>query len=655
MRITGGLSETQYQMLVAAQFSFQHISQKDLNKILAGEIDAASLTEEQLVELLESFNILYRGGESLVADDIYDFVFLEELRLRTPDHPFLHRVEPEALVGVKTVALPSRMLSTEKAYDYKEIERWANRVEKAAKEYGIDFHSLLFRVTPKLDGYAAFDDGETLYTRGDGRRGTDITRTFSRGLQVAKDGDRGLGPGEIVVSRSYFAEVLSEYFDNSRNFQASLIKEKELEPPAAEAIRLKKAVFFPFVLLPKWQGVWPELSGRFETIVDSLWDSVDFDIDGIVVEVTDSGLKEYMGATRHHHRWQIAYKRNTETAEVVVIQVIPQTSRSGRVNPVAEVEPTRLSGALIKRASAHHYNMVKQNGVGVGARIKLSRSGEVIPKIEEVLEPVVPDIPTVCPSCGTELVWEKDYLLCVNNMNCPAQITHSIEHFFRTLGNVDGFGPSSIKKIYEGGMGTLPEIYALDEEQFAQLGFGPKQSQNMVEQLRRSRLEPIEDWRFLAAFGVYRMGMGNCEKLLANFSLEQVFELKRDDFIAIKGFGEKSADAIEYGFRAIADVFFTLFHLGFNLITTLSAEDGVQQESPLLEKIVVFTGTMQQGSREEMKKQAKKLGAKVASGVTGKTDLLICGAKVGAAKLKKAESLGVKVLSEQEYLQLVGE
>jgi DNA ligase (NAD+) len=647
------LSESQYQTLAAAQFSFKRITAEQFSDILAGRIDQGILSDAQIVELLEAFNILYRSGEPLISDQEYDFVYLEELRRRRPEHPFLHQVEPEALVGVKTVALPARMLSTEKAYSFEDIEKWWKRVEKAAEECGIDFSSLLLRATPKLDGYAAFDDGTQLYTRGDGRRGTDITRAFERGLQVAGGGQRGLGPGEIVVSRSYFIEVLAEHFDNSRNFQASLIKEKELEPPAAEAIRRQKAVFFPFALLPDWQGPWQDLADGFEEITGRLWEIVDYDIDGIVIEILDLELREFMGATRHHHRWQIAYKKNTETAEVTVLQVIPQTSRSGRVNPVAELEPVRLSGALIRRASVHHYNMVKQMGVGAGARIRLSRSGEVIPKIEEVLEPVAPDIPSVCPSCGTELVWENDYLLCVNNMQCPAQITHAIEHFFKTLGNIDGFGPSSINKIYEGGYQRIIDIYRLGEQDFISLGFGAKQSRNMVEQLLRSRLEPIEDWRFLAAFGVYRMGMGNCEKLLGYCKLEQIFELGEQDFISIKGFGEKSAHAIFSGIQAIREIFSSLYNLEFNLLVTPLAGDIQNAKSPLAEKVVVFTGTMQQGSREDMKKQARALGAKIGTSVTGKTDLLVCGTKVGAAKLKKAESLGLQILSEKDYLQLL--
>ena len=654
-----GLSPAQLEILAEAQFNLTTLTEEEVLAVAAGDYPLERIDNDQLVEFLSISNLLYRGGEQLISDESYDFTFLAELKKRLPEHPFLTTVEPEPFMEAKTVELPVRMLSTEKAYNFAAVARWAGRVEKAAGECGVDFGNLVFRATPKLDGYAAYDDGQILYTRGDGRRGTDISRVFQRGLKVANGvangGVRGLGAGEVVVSRSYFKEHLAPFFDNSRNFQASLIKEKELQPPAAEAIRSGQAVFFPFSLLPDWTGTWAELSEKFDAVVDDLWRRLDYDVDGIVIEICDEKVRQYMGATRHHHRWQVAYKQNTEVAEVKVLRVVANTSRSGRVNPVAEVEPTRLSGALIQRATAHHYNMVREKGIGPGAVIRLSRSGEVIPKIEEVLVPVEPELPTECPSCGSSLVWENDYLLCINTMQCPAQITNGIEHFFKVLGNVDGFGQASIRKIFAGGIRSLPEIYKLTEERLVGLPFGPKQAQNMVAQLQRSRLSPIEDWRFLAAFGIYRMGMGNCEKLLSVCPLDRVFALTRDEIVAIRGFSDKTADEMLAGLRTTAELFAAIHGLGFNLIATpLEAEERAG-EGPLSGKLLVFTGTMQQGSREDMKKQAKVLGAKVGESITGKTDLLVCGEKVGATKLNKARELAVRIVSEEEYLALLRE
>lgn len=635
------------------------LTEEEIVAIANGGVSPAFLSEEKLLSFLIIANGLYRAGIPLVSDQEYDFTFLAALKNKNPSHPFLSTVESEPLVGTKAVELPTRMLSTDKAYDFAAIKRWANRVKKAADSEGVDFGDLVFRGTPKLDGFAAYDDGKVLYTRGDGRRGTDVTRAFDRGLQVAQNGKRGLGAGEIVVDRNYFAENLSEHFDNSRNIQASLLREKELDPVIAKTVADGAAVFYPFALLPDWLGRWADLEASFESVVDNLWGKVPYDIDGIVFEIVDEKLRYVMGATMHHHRWQIAFKRNTESAQVRVIRVVPQASRSGRINPVAEVEPTRLSGAEIRRVTAHHYGMVRDKGIGAGCLVEMTRSGEVIPKIEKVIEPVDDvegELPTKCPSCHGDLYWDEDYLKCGNALSCPAQITNTIEHFFKILGNIDGFGPSSIQKLYDMGISSLPEIYSMTSEQFEEAGFGPKQSENMVAQLRRSRNEMIEDSRFLAAFGLPRLGRGNSDKLLQHCPLEKIFELSREEIVEnIKGFQDKTAEAICNGLSSVRELFFDLYELGFNLEITPLLKEQVELENPIVGKTIVFTGAMSGGSRADMEKQAKNLGANVGKSITGKTDMLVTGAKVGASKMAKAEKLGVQILPESDYLLLISD
>lgn len=621
---------------------------------IVSEASVGQLTDEQLLELLQICNASYRSGEALISDAVYDGVFLAELQKRHPQHPFLETVEPEpakAFAG-KTVTLPEHMLSTEKTYSLDGLERWLSRIEKAAEETELDFAALIFRATPKLDGFAAYDDGNILYTRGDGRKGTDISRVFERGLIVAGNGKRGQGAGEIVVSKSYFEAHLADVFDNTRNFQASIIKEKELEDHALKAIQQHAAVFFPFAQLPDWTGTPAQLREQFDDIVRNVFTSVDFDVDGVVFEVTDELIKRHVGATRHHHRWQIAYKSNIETAEVNVLAVTPQTSRSGRVNPVAELEPTKLSGAIISRATAHHYGMVKEQGIGPGTLIELTRSGLVIPKIERVITPQLPQIPEHCPSCGSDLTWDGDYLFCLNNAHCPAQIENSIEHFFKTLANVDGFGGKTIEKLHACGIGSVEAVYQLTLEQLQDMGFGDKSAQNLLDQLQRSKTEAIEDWRFLGAFGIHRMGLGNCERLLGHFHLLDIFNLSEADIVNIEGFAEKTAAAVVESLSKIKQDFMQLYGLGFNLLATPLVSENQDKTSPIAGKVIVFTGTMEHGKRDDMIKEAKRLGAKVASAVTGKTDMLVTGADVGAAKLAAAQEKNVAVVSEKEYLAL---
>jgi len=608
---------------------------------------------EQLETLLKVANALYRSGHPIIEDKVYDD-YLDDFKTLDPDNPFLSNVEPEVLIDSKTVRLPKRMLSTDKAYSFEEIKKWTERIKKAASEIDFDQESIEIKVTPKLDGYAAYDDGTRLYTRGDGTRGQDITRAFKRGLKVANNAGRGLGPGEIVIKKSYFDKVLSDKFENSRNIQAAIISEKKVDEDVQKAIDDGACVFYPFSELTKWLGSIDKLLSDFESIFEKIWNAVDFDIDGLVLESTNSLLKEYMGATRKFHRWQIAFKVNTESAEVEVLKVVPQTSRKGRVTPVAELLPTKLSGATLSRATVHHYKMVKTNGVGPGAVIKLVRSGLVIPKIEAVIHPTEPEMPKNCPSCNAHLLWEGDHLICPNKSDCPAQTENTLIHFFKTLGNVDGFGPKVIKRITNYGIKHIHEIYQIPKHEFVAFGFGDKTSQNLVDQLQASREIEIEDWRFLAAFGVSRLAEANCEKLLQHHSIVELFEVSVDEMIEIDGFAKLSAEAIVEGLANVKKEFFKVYKLGFNLSITPKLSERENVDSPIAGAVVVFTGSMQQGSRDDMEKHAKSLGAKVAKSVTGNTKYLVAGDKVGETKINAARDKGVTVLSEQEYLNLIG-
>ena len=637
------------QLLLIKQLD-KNIDVSYLNKVFLQPINELSLDE--LLSVLKISNALYRSGIEVFNDDVYES-YLKALKSRAPEHPYLSTVEPEVLVDSKTVSLPKKMLSTDKAYSFKEIKKWIDRLLKSSVEIGLSKADIDIRLTPKLDGYAAYDDGTSLYTRGDGTKGQDITRAFDKGLQVANNGTRGLGPGEIVIKKSYFDAELSKKFENSRNIQAAIIAEKKVDKYIQKAIDDGACVFFPFGELEHWTGHYTEVLANFEDIVEKIWTSVDYDIDGVVLEVTNEALKQHMGATRHHHRWQIAFKVNAESAEVKVLKVTPQTSRTGRITPVAELEPTKLSGATISRATVHHYNMVKTNGVGPGAIVQLVRSGLVIPKIEKVIKAVEPQLPEQCPSCHTHLLWESDHLVCPNKTDCPAQTENTLVHFFKTLGNNDGFGPKVIEKLHENGMKRIHEIYEGQKHKFLGFGFGDKTAQNLVDQLTASQKIEIEDWRFLAAFGVSRLAGGNCEKLLQHHSIVELFDLSAEEMVKIDGFAQLSAEAIVEGLDNIKDEFFKVYDLGFNLIITPKASEQGSTNSPIAGKLIVFTGAMAQGARGDMEKQAKLLGAKVGKSVSGKTDFLVTGDKVGENKINAARDKGVAVISEQEYLSLI--
>ena len=611
----------------------------------------SDLTDEDLLEFCKFANQRYRDGSPIISDEDYDFIYALELSKRLPDHPFLQKVEDENVgFSEEKIKLPEKMLSTDKAYSWEEVNKWLERIRKFSEEINFSLDNIQIKGTAKLDGFAGFDDGNKLYTRGDGNKGSDITRVFERGLGTFNNSHRGQGPGEIVVKRSYFEKHLSGHFEYPRNFQASLIKEKELDQFAKDAIANEAALFVPFSQLPFWAGSISEFTNNFNSIVSDLESGVDFDIDGVVFEIVNSELKSHMGSNRKFHRWQIAFKENKEKAQVKVLSVTAQVGRTGKITPVAELEPTQLSGATIYRASGHHYGLVKEQGLGSGSIIELTRSGLVIPKINKVIRSVEAEIPSKCPSCDENLTWESDFLMCLNHEACKDQIIGKIIYFYKVLANNDGFGEATIQKLYDEGIRNVGDIYKLTEFELVSMGFGEKTSQNLINQLIRSRQESIEDWRFLAAFGVLRLGMGNCENLLKNYPLDQVFDLSVDDISNIDGFAELTAELIFNGLLNIKPQYENLIKDGFELEKTLILGETNTSDNLYHNKKIVFTGSMS-SSRAELQKQAKAFGAIVGSSVSSKTDLLIIGENVGQSKIKAAEKHGVEILSEAEYLQ----
>ena len=629
------------------------LTDKKIQNIANQSLLLGDLSDDELAEFCIVANQYYRDGRPIVSDQDYDFVFLAELLKRTPDHFLFNRPEPENEgFSEEKVKLPERMISIDKAYTWGEIQKWLDRVNKASLEINLPSEGIRIKGTAKLDGFAGYDDGNRLYTRGDGNKGSDISRVFERGLSVYNDSARGQGPGEIVVKKSYFESHLSEHFEYPRNFQASLIKEKALDQYASQAIADKAALFVPFSQLPSWSGDIESFSTHFQSIVSELESGVDFDVDGVVFELTNVQLKSHMGSNRKFHRWQIAFKENKDKAQVRVLSVTAQVGRTGKITPVAELEPTQLSGATIYRATGHHYGLVKEQGLGEGSIVELTRSGLVIPKINKVLKSVEVSIPESCPSCQSELTWESDFLMCLNHDDCPDQIIGRMAYFFKILANNDGFGLASIQKLYENNIRKVSNIYQLSHSDLTAMSFGDKTAKNLLDQLARSTQESIEDWRFLAAFGVLRLGMGNCENLLKCKPLGEIFDLSVDDVVNMDGFAEITAKLIIEGLEEIKEEFRVLKAFGFVLESTQLISNSANFDHPFFNKQIVFTGKMSH-PRADLQKQGKSLGIKVATSVNSKTDFLIIGENVSITKLNTAKEKNVVILKESDYLSII--
>ncbi len=601
-----------------------------------------------LVKTLKKYNEAYRSGKSLVSDNEYDNL-VEKLRELDPDNPFLHFVEPERFDDKKEVRHPVPMLSTEKAYTRNELERFVNRVKKEANE--ICIKEITFKVTAKLDGIAGRDNGKIFATRGNGEVGYEISSAFEKG--VIPEGGRGLGIGEIVVVKSYFHEHLSDQFEHPRNMAVGIISSDTLNKFAERAVQDKAVVFVPYSALPDWTGSADELLQDAEKIAADLIAKTDYPTDGVVAEVTDDDVKKHMGATTHHYRWQIAIKTKGETALTVVEGISWQVGRTGNITPVLEIRPVSLSGATIRRVTAHHAGLIQKKRIGIGTEIEVIRSGEVIPKLEKVIrESDRFSIPKECPVCGIALKWDNDFLKC-NNSFCKAKIEQSISHWFKTLGNADWFGIKTVQKLVSGGYDSLEKIYAMTIQDFIDIGFGPVQSKNLAEAIDISKKKPVEDWRFLAAFGISDLGKGDSRKFLSHIKIEKLVQVKAEDIEKIYGFGPITSRSIVDGINRIKDTINHMVSLGFNLERTVLANDTKISENFFFGKGIVFTGKMKSGTREEMQAAARKLGAKVQSSISGNTEYLICGENVGPNKIFKAEKSGARVISESEYFNML--
>ena len=608
----------------------------------------------KLVSFLEQASLAYREGSPIIDDDTYDHVYLAELQQREPGHPFLNKIEIEPDFGAGRLKHSEPMLSIEKSYSVQETQKWVNRVLKEASKQTINEDDIRVIATAKLDGLAAVyrEDG-LLATRGDGNYGNDITSCFAKG--VVNIGDNVPGVGELVMTTDYFETNLKKLgYAHPRNICVGVVNSDEVNEDFIKALKDGAVRFVPYSTMDRWEGSFDQLIKNHESIQSEVLESCEYPTDGVVVEITHSSLKTLLGSTSHHHRWQIALKQRSETKQTTIINIVWQTKRTGRVTPVLEVEPIELSGANVSRVTAHHAGNVKALKLGKGAVISVERSGEVIPKIVDVIKAASKTMTAkTCSSCGQELTWHRDFLVCKNHSECPAQMENTLEHFFKIHGQVDGFGSKSIKKLVAGGIDTLEKIYASNEEDFQSIGFGPGQSKNLRRELDRSLIVETEDWRFLGAFGIPQLGKGDSRRLLEHIHIEELERITQEEIMEIEGFAEISSADIVQGLSKRWPTIQYMLGLGFNLIRTPLLSETKTINSPISGMKLIFTGKMVFGSRDEMKKNALQLGAKVQTSVSSKTDLLICGEKVGPAKIAKAENLGVRVISEADYNSLL--
>ena len=386
------------------------------------------------------------------------------------------------------------------------------------------------------------------------------------------------------MSKSYFEQYLDDEFAHPRNVVVGAVNADTIRPIVKKTLQAGKIHFVRYATLPTWTGSGKDLVAKVSEITQNLASKVDYPLDGMVAEVTNAKVKKHMGATNHHHRWQTAIKSEGEIKETKVLDIGWQTGRTGKITPVLRLETIEVDGANISNVTAHHAGNVRVLKLGKGAKVKIIRSGGVIPKLKSVTKTAKVSIPDTCLVCGGDVEWRKDNIYCTNTDSCPAQAQTGLFYFFKTIETTKGFGPKTLETLVSNGYASIESVFALKEQDFLDMDFGEKQAENLENALKVGVSSTIEDARFLAAFGIEDLGIGASRKLLSVHPFNTLHTLTKDDISDVDGFGDKTSGTIAI---ALKERWSTIAHikgLGFKLNTTPLTSEFESIESPIAGK-----------------------------------------------------------------------
>ena len=635
-----------------------------------------------------------------IADVEYD-ALLNELAELERDHPDLRdpnsptqRVGGQPVEGFDTVPHDPPLLSLANGYDEAEMREWADRL---LQHLGVEELPCPLVAEPKLDGISCkviYRDGrfELAATRGNGEVGEDVAsniRTIrSLPMQLRPPAPSYLDVrGEVILGRSQFDALnreLSERdektFANPRNLVGGTLR--QLDPRLA-ASRPLEVYFFA---IGKVEGV--QLEGHWQTLewleerglptlrkksqqgdldrvlghYDKLLkhrDRENLEMDGVVVKVDDLKVQQQLGSRSKSPRWAIAYKFPARQATTRLDAIHIQVGRNGTLTPVAELAAVSLAGVTVTSATLHNRDEIERLGVRLGDTVLVERAGDVIPKIVKVIESKRDgseqewSFPTHCPECQSEAnSTEDEVAIRCPNLRCPGRLLRQIDHYVgRNAMDIEGLGDKLIQQLLEVGLVTdLADLYQLQVDALAGLErMGEKSAQNLADQIERSKTRPLPN--FLFALGVPFVGQSVAEALAEHAqTLEALREAEQDELETVHGVGPKAAESLIAYFQSEdgAQRLDRLMASGVRPAPVERAPEGGAFEG----QSFLFTGTLSQMTRNEAAALVKARGGRIASGVSKKLDHLVAGAKPGS-KLKKAESLGIDVLTEEDFVALI--
>lgn len=657
----------------------------------------------------------YDLSQPSLTDFEFDQLMEELLKLEKAHPEFFDPNSPTQRVGgsvnkeFKHVKHKYPMLSLGNTYSRAELEEFDARVRKL-----LDNEEFEYVCELKYDGVAiglTYQHGR-LYmavTRGDGESGDDVTanaRTIRSIPLVLKSHDFPEEfeiRGEIFMPASSFAmlneereELGFERFANPRNAASGSLKMQD-----SSEVAKRKLDFYPYFVLgedlpfsthydsvikakdwgfniPSYMVKCNTLDGVFEFL--ETWDEVrkelPFDIDGVVIKVNSFAQQQKLGFTAKNPRWAIAYKFSPEQACTPLLSIDFQVGRTGAITPVANLVPVQLSGTTVRRATLHNADIIRDKDIRVGDWVFVEKGGEIIPKIigreleKRPADSVPLSFPTLCPECSTPLIRLEGeaHHYCPNDMGCPPQIKGRLEHFIsRKAMDINSLGEGKVELLfdhkrvldvadlydltYESLIG-LEKVIQTPDGKTKKIRFQEKGVQNILDALKVSRSVPFE--RVLFALGIRYVGETVAKKLALHFmDIGKIKEASVEDLTTVGEIGEIIAASVYSYFRNPSHLALIQRLQDKGLQFSLGDRNPVILENKLDGKSILVTGIFKYFSRDELKATIEKYGGRNVSSISSQTDLLLAGEAMGPAKLQKANELGVRIISEEEFLKMI--
>ena len=631
----------------------------------------------------------------VVSDYEYDKLYHQLLELEKKYPQFIKPYSPTQRVGgqplkeFKTVQHRIPMLSIDNTYSSDELIEFDKRVKRMADVEYVDYV-----VELKYDGVAVsliYEDGKFTLgaSRGDGFRGDDITENlktvktlplyipYKKPIEVR---------GEVYMRKDDFEKLNRErekngeqLFANPRNATAGSLKLLDSREVAKRNLQL---FVYQGIVGDNYKNHWDVMNflkelgfpvsphmkhaENIKEVIDycNEWEekrfSLPYNIDGMVVKVNSLSLQEKLGTTTKSPRWVVAYKFPAEQVSTIIKDVTVQVGRTGTLTPVAILEPVEISGTIVSRATLHNFDEIKRLGVKIGDRVFVEKGGEIIPKIVKVIpeardgdEKDIP-VPEKCPVCGSPVIKDTgEVAIRCPNVRCPAQVKERIIHFAsKNAMDIEGLGEQWVNIFVDKGLlSDYGDIYYLKYEDLINLErMGDKSVKNLLNAIKDSKNRPLS--RLIFALGIRYIGTHASEILAENFSsIDHLAEATFDQLSSIDEIGPVMAESIVEFFKNEENlrVIEKLKKAG---VKTSREEKEIEKKDVLSGLTFVITGTLKNYTRDEITDYIKSLGGKVSSSVSKKTDYIICGEEPGS-KLQRGKQLGIKIISEEEFEQLV--